>query len=58
MGWAKYDEDIREVVEERMVMKGNYLYAGNYYDYCGKEKGVIGSYGSYKKETRIVKRPH
>ena len=58
MGWAKYDEDIREVVEERRGMRSEYLYGARNYDSYIKVGNRIDSYGSYQKETRIVKRPY
>ena len=30
MGWAKYDEDIREAIEDRWTMKGAYKPATSY----------------------------
>lgn len=58
MGWAKYDEDIREVVEERRMVKGEYFYGTRNYDSYIKAESKISSYGSYKKETRVVKRQY
>lgn len=57
MGWAKYNEDNREIIEDRMRMRSDYLYASIDFNSYLNTNRKIESYGTYRKETKIVKRP-
>lgn len=53
MGWAKYDEDIREEVDARIDLLGGYMYGTESLRcYSGN---CINSKRTCIKETRIVK---
>ena len=57
MGWAKYDEDIRLVYEERNGMCLTHIYGIGSYNNRDKKNSRAEKSGVFKPETKIVKRP-